>query len=1038
MKLSDISVRRPVFASVISLILVVFGVISFMRLPVQEYPDVESPYVTVSTVYPGASQDVIDSRVTEIIEGAVGGLEGIKTISSNSQNGRSDVVVEFALSRDPDGAANDVRDAVSRAIRDLPEDVRPPEITKDDGGSNFAISIPFSSSTWSREEITEYLTRNLTDRFGALPGVARAAAYGSKFAMRVWLDRKAMTARGLTASDIEAALRNENIELPAGSIDSETHRFTVRVDRGFKTENDFRNLVIGRGEDGYLIRLGDVAQVVLMSEDTRTKTVDRHGDRVLLALLRQSKANILEISDAARNLVKEIKPTLPKDLHFELGSDDAQYVREAINEVYMTLVIVAVVVIGVIYLFLGSMRAAAIPAITVPVCLIATFTVLAALGLSINMMTLLALLLAIGLVVDDAIVVLENVQRRIDEGEPPLLAAYRGTRQVGFAVLTTTAVVIAVFTPVIFVKGSIGPIFTELSIAVASAVAFSCLVALTLSASLSGRLLKPAMQKSGPSQIVNRNFDRLSAAYAGFLPKVLAVPRLVMMGLVGVLCLVVVMYLLLPKELAPMEDRGSLRINTTGPEGTSFEGMMPKMEMVRQILIEHAKKGEIRTFYVRVPGSFTASGKFNLISGSVYLTSGNERKVSSAELIAILNKEINAIPGLRGRVSMRQGFSTSGGSAPVQFVIGGSNYNELVKWRDIMMDAAAKNPKLVAIQSDYVETSPQLRVDIDHARAGDLGVTSQAIGRTLQTLLGGSKVTTFLYQGEERDVILQLSDENRRELKDLTNINVRSNRSGELIPLSNLVSLTETAGPSELNRFNRMRAITISASLAPGYTLGEALDYLENIAHEELPAEAHIDYRGESREFKEAGGSLMVTFALAFIIVFLVLAAQFESFIHPLVIMLTVPLAVFGGLFGLVLGGSSINAYSQIGIIILVGLAAKNGILIVEFANQLRDQGLQIRDALCEAVRVRFRPIVMTNVATALGVLPLVLATGPGAAGRQTIGLVIMFGVGFATLFTLFVIPVFYDMLARYTRPPHETDERLAAYERNARREPAE
>jgi multidrug efflux pump len=1029
MILSDISVKRPVFASVISLLLVAFGIISISQLPVQEYPDVDPAIVTIQTSYPGASAAIMDNRVTELIEETTGGIEGIKTISSVSQDGRSDVTIEFELSRDIDDAANDVRDAVSRIVDDLPQDANPPEISKDDGGTSSSVIVPFTSQIMPREEITEYLERNLIDRFGALPGVGRARAFGSKYAMRIWLDRQALTARSLTVADVEAALRAENVELPAGVIQSPLRKFTVRVERGYKSAEDFANLVIARGADGYLVRLGDVAKVELGSNEPYAWQVGRYGERAIVSITRQAKANLLELSNAVRELLKEIKPTLPEGLVFEGGRDEADYVREAISEIYLTLGIVAMVVIGVIYLFLGSIRAALIPSVTVPVCLIATFIVLAAFGLSINLMTLLALLLAIGLVVDDAIVVLENVQRRIEEGEPPLLAAFLGTRQVAFAVLATTAVVLAVFAPVIFVKGSIGPIFTELSVAVAAAVAFSALVALTLSASLCGRMLRPSGKKTGPAQIVNRNFDRLAGVYARFLPKVLAVPRLVGLGLVGIITVTVLIYNVLPRELAPLEDRGATRHAGSSAEGTSFAAMKIKGQQIKDILARHVEKGEVNSFYHRVPGSFGSTLKYNTFYGGTFLTPPGERKKTTAEIVAELNREINAIPGIRGRVTMRQGFSTSGGGAPIEFVIGGANYDQLAKWRDLMMDRIAENPKLIAVDSDYRETSPQLRVQINRERAADLGISVQTISRTLQTLVGSSRVTTFIYEGEERDVILQLGDKDRRLVTDVTNINVRSARTGELVPLSNLVSIEEFAGPGELNRFNRMRAITISASLAPGYTQGEALDYLDTLARETLPAGAQIDYRGESREFKEAISNLMFTFLMAFLIVFLVLAAQFESFVHPFIIILTVPLAVFGGLVGLYLGGSTINAYSQIGIIILMGLAAKNGILIVEFANQLRDAGMHIREALLEAVRVRFRPILMTNIATALGVVPLVIASGPGAAGRQTIGLVIFFGVICATFFTLFVIPVFYDLLAHYTRPPRETEERLAAYE---------
>jgi len=1032
MFLSDISVKRPVLATVLNFLLVAFGVLSFNQLPVRELPDIDRPVVSIDTTYRGASAFVVDQRITQLLEDRISGIEGIEAINSTSQDGRSDIAIEFSVNRDIDEAANDVRAALSRALDNLPEEADPPETAKANTGGGTTIWFNLFSDELDELELTDYADRYIVDRLSVLEGVARVRIGGSqRYAMRIWLSRVELAARGLTSEDVERALRAENVELPAGSIESVDRQFTVRVARSYSTAEDFRELVIFEAEDGYLIRLGDVARVEIGPDEWRREFRGNTQPQVGLGIIRQSTANELEVARLAKAEVDRIRETLPESIQIANSFDRSMFVAAAIDEVYITLSIAMGVVILVIYIFLGSVRAAIIPAVTVPVCLIATFSVLAAMGLSVNLLTLLALVLSIGLVVDDSIVVLENVQRRIDAGEPPLVAAFRGTRQVGFAVIATTAVLVSVFIPIMFLQDDIGRLFFELAVAVSAAVIFSSFVALTLSAMLTSKLLRPASGSTLVARITLRFFAWLNTAYISSLKGILYRPIIVMLTLGTSVLAIYWLANQLDREAVPMEDRAFMLVFVSGPEGQSFEATRGALRKVESILMEYQGEpgeGEISRVLMRAPRSFGSSASFNDGFGIIILHPWQYRDRHGLELVAEVNRRFAEIPEARVRAFMPQGIR-SGDSVAVQFVIGGPDYQQLAEWRDIVLAKASENPGLIQVDSDLTETKPQLKIRIDRTRAADLGVSVAAIGRTLETMLGGRRVTTYLDRGEEYDVILQGEESEQNTPNDMTNIFVRSDRSGELIPLSNLITVDETADPTSLNRYNRVRAVTIEAGLAPGYSLGEALAFLEDIVRTELPATASIDYKGESKEYREAAGSFIFTLALAGLIVFLVLAAQFESFIHPFVILLSVPLAIAGGLYGLFMIDSTLNIYSQIGIVILVALAAKNGILIVEFANQMRDAGMAIEKAVLTAAETRFRPILMTGMSTAFGAMPLVLASGAGEASRQTIGIVIFAGVGFATLLTLFVIPVFYMATARFTTPPGKIARELEVWE---------
>jgi multidrug efflux pump len=1023
MWLSDISVKRPVFATVLSLMLVALGALSFRDLTVREYPDTVSPTVQVQVGYPGASADIVETRITQVLEGELSGIEGVKSIRSTSRDQRAQLTVEFYINRDLDEAANDVRDRISRVVRRLPEDADAPQVAKADADTQPIMWLTLTSDSMGMMELTDYMERYLIDRFAVIPGVSQINVFGSGGpSMRIWLDRLALAARNLTVTDIEAALNRENLELPAGRIESRDLDFQVRIARNYQTADEFRNLVIAQGEDGHLVRLGEVATVEVGPREHQRMFRTNGGITTGFGIIKQSTANTVEVLDGVKREVELVNSDLPEGMELITSGDDSLYIRAAIEEIYFTIAITTALVGFVIFVFLGSLRATLIPLVTIPVCLVATFSVLAAFGYSINLVTLLALALSIGLVVDDAIVVLENAHRRIENGEAPLLAAYNGTRQVAFAVIATTVVLVSVFAPVAFLRDSIGRIFAELAVTMAAAVTFSMVLALSLSPMMCSKLLRPSTKESWLTHRLDKGFEWISAKYQALLRGALRYSWASVLACAAIGVGAYTLLQVIPQEYAPQEDRGQFNGMIQAPEGTSFQRLSEQAMKVEEYLQPYFDDGTIQRGVISVPGWGDQAGIVN-----VTLKPWGERTVGTAELLARLNRGWEEIPDLRIIAFMSSGNRGGGGGGgqPVQLVLGGPNYEELARWRDIIIARASENPGLLRLDSDLRETQPQVLVRVDTDRAASLGVTARSIGTTLQTLMSERQVTTYVVDGEEYDVVLQAKPEQRATYQDLRNIFVRSERSGELIPLSNLTRLEDMAGPSQLNRHNRMRAVTITANLAPGYTLGEALEYLEGLVRAELPATAQIDYRGESLEYKEASGALYFTFGIALLVVFLVLAAQFESFVHPLVIMVTVPLAVAGGLLGLWLSGKTLNIYSQIGIIMLVGIAAKNGVLIVEFINQLRDKGMEFHDAIVEAARIRFRPVVMTAFAATMGAVPLIFAYGPGAESRQALGVVIFWGVSLATLFTLFIVPAVYNLFARRTGSPQAVAQKL-------------
>jgi multidrug efflux pump len=1019
MLISDVSVKRPVFAAVISLLLVIIGLLSVSRMPIREYPDIERPIVSISTSYRGAASDIVERRVTQILEDQLAGISGITKISSSSYDEISNIVLEFSRDRDIDSAANDVRDRIGRVQQNLPDEADPPEVSKQDRGAETTMWIDVSSDTLSLMQISDYAERYLIDALSVVPGVANVRGTGNRRpAMRIWVDPKRLAARGLTVNDIEDALRRENVQIPSGRLESTTREFTLRTDTGFASVSDFEQLVLAQGADNYLVRLGEVAEIELAPEDVRSFSRTDGRDGMALGVIPQAQANLLQVNSDVRKRIGELQSTLPPDVNLVINMDYSIFIRESLKEVGKALALALLLVLIVIYAFIGTLRATLIPAVTIPISLISAFVVMGALGFSLNTLTMLGFVLAIGLVVDDAIIVLENIARRIEGKEPTLLAATNGTREIGFAVIATTLVLVAVILPVSFMPGNIGMVFGEFGISLAAAVCFSSLISLTLVPMLSTKLFSDnRLHRSWLTHSVNRLFQRLAAAYGRLLRRAIARPRPVIAGAILIFVASLTLVGQLAVEYMPREDRGMAMIMITAPDGASLDYTLGHVQQVEKIALADTEKGDVLRILSR-SGNRGGGADVNTARIFAPMSLWSERDRTAAEIVQNWNRQLAELPGVDAFAMAPGAFSLGQSGRPLNIVLGGTSYEELAAWRDIVMEEAEKLPGLSNLESDYKERKPKIDVSVDRDRAADLGVSLANVGRTLETVLGSRVVTTFIDRGEEYRVILQGADERRQTPSDLDNIYVRSDNSAQLIPLSNLVTLREVAGPVDLRRFDRMRSITISGSLNPGYSLGHAIKDLEKIVAEKLPDTARLNYDGESRDFKSTGSAIYLTFALALTVGYLVLAAQFESFKHPLIIMTTVPLAITGALIGLYVFGSTINIYSQIGVIMLIGLAAKNGILIVEFANQLRDRGLEFREAVIESSITRLRPVLMTSMCTAFGAVPLLLATGAGALSRQSIGAVVFFGVSFSVILTLVVVPTVYSLMARNTHSP--------------------
>ena len=1018
MNISELCIRRPVFASVFSMMLVIFGVVALERLALREYPDISRPVVSISTTYRGASASVVENKVTQAIEDRVAGIEGILKLESDSEEERSSIRIEFDSDRDIDAAANDVRDRIARVLGQLPKEVDPPQIVKSDSSAEPVMNLSFNSDQMTPLEVTDYAERYIVDRLSTVPGVSRAALTGGRrAAMRIWLDRQALAARSLTAVDVENALRRENVQLPAGRLESRTREFSLRTEIGLDTEEDFRRLVIGRSADGRVTRLGDVAEIRIGPESDRSllRTNGRAG--VGIGIEAQSKANVLEVVRGVRQEVDRLREGLPKGASLVINVDNGVSIEAAIREVLIAVLFAFISVLVVIYGFLGTLRATFIPAITIPVSVIAACIAINVLGYSINVITLLGIVLAIGLVVDDSIVVLENIHRRAEFDEPPLVAAVRGSREIGFAVVATTLTLVTVFVPISFLPGDLGRLFREFGLTLAAAVLFSALIALTLTPMLASRLPpEREMQHGKFAKLVEQFFKKLSARYESDLRRVMQRPLLIVGIVAGLSVVGGVTFKFLPEEFAPSQDIGRLFVTLQAPEGASFEYTEEYGRKLEAIAAREVEKGDITRVTLRVPAMQDSTGSVNNARLILTLAPWSERKRSAKEIAASLTKQIGTLQGVRANTAMPNALRGGWGS-PVQAVIGGPDYEQLGEWSAKLAALAESNPGLIGVDQSYKPRKPQIRVAIDRDKAADLGVSLQTVGRTLETMLGSRIVTTFIDRGREYNVILQGRADERATTTDLTNLTVRSDRSGEIVPLASIVRLNEVATPTTLSRFDRLRSVKVTANLAEDYTMGEAVKWFETTVRKELPPGATLMWDGESADYVRSGGQLWVTLLFAVLIVFLVLAAQFESFVHPAIIMTTVPLALLGAVFGLKLHGMSINIYSQIAVIMLIGIAAKNGVLIVEFANQLRDRGVEFREAIVKAAATRLRPVLMTSLCTAFGAIPFLLATGAGAEQRKPIGIVVFYGTLLSVCLTLLVVPAVYSLVARRTKP---------------------
>ena len=1016
MFLTDLSIKRPVVATVMSLVLVIFGLVTFQEIPTDELPDVQPPVVTIQTDYKGASAEIIDTQITQKIEDFVGGTPGLETIDSFSEDESSRITLTFETKLDLDDVTNDVRSSVARVVDNLPEGAQPPEIYKQSAGMRTTMWLSFSSDDMSDLELTDYADRYLTDTFSTVPGVGRVRLGGQReLSLRVWLDPLALAARDLTTQEVEQTLRKENVEFPAGRIESKDIDLTIKLDKAYQNLENYKKLPLKRAKDGSIITLEDVARVEVGAESTRTLFKGNGKQVVGIGIYQQSDANTISVANGVKKKIIEIRPTLPPGTTLEVSFDRSNYIKAAIKEVYKTLVIALILVTIIIYLFLGNIRALIVPIIALPVSLISTFLAIYIFDFSINLFTLMALVLAIGIVVDDAIVMLENIVRRIELGETPLVAAYKGAKQVSFAIIATTVVLVAVFVPLVFIKGITGVLFTQTAITLASAVIISSFVALSLSPMLGSKFLKKNMKKSNIVIKFQKLLNSVTISYKSSLITWINKKKIIISFLAGTLALTVFLFSYAPKELIAPEDRGAFFVIIKAPQGSGFNFTKSKAEDIEKLLLPEVGKGEYRKLIMRVPGFGRSSKQVNSGFIIVLLEPWSKRDRHGVKIMRESFGKIGQVPGVLAFPVMPQGIRTGGVESPVQFVILGSTYNQLIEWKNIIKKEARKNPGLTSIQDDFDLNKPQLNVKIDQKKAADLGVSTEDIGRTIETIFGSKNVTRFTQDGKEYSIILQGDIKDRQEPDSISKVFVRSKNNNKLVSISNLVSYNEEGQSPFLARYNRQKAVTISARLVGDYSLDEALKFLVKVVEENTP-QAKIAYKGESEEYKKTNNELYIIFALALITAYLAMCAQFESWRHPFTIMLTVPMAILGGILGLLVVGSSLNVYSQIALVILIGLSAKNGILIVEFANQLRKEGIKFEVAIVEAATIRLRPILMTSLSTLFGVLPLIIGSGPGAASRLTVGITIFGGMLFSTFFTLYVIPTIYSIVGKNTQ----------------------
>ena len=1027
MFITDLSIRRPVVSAVFSMILVVFGLFVFWKLPVRELPaGLQPPVVQVQVDYQGASAEIISSEIVEIIEDVIGGAEGIKNIDSTSENGRATIKIEFDTSIDLDAATNDIRDRVSRVADNLPEDADAPEILKQSGGFTTSMWLSVSSTTWSDLEIGDYTRRYLVDNFSNVKGVGRILVGGLReLSVRVYISPTKLAANDLTVQEVEQALRKENISFPAGSLEATNIDLTINLDKAYKDLSSIKQLPIKKIKNS-VIRLENIADVKYgpVSEKTLFKAQSKEGkpgEKVVgIGIYAKSGASTVELSKRVKERIKEVKKTLPDGLKLGVSFDRATYINAAINEVYKTLAIAFVLVVIIIYLFLGNLKAVIVPAVALPVSLISAALGLWFFGLSINIFVLLAAILAIGIVVDDSIIMTDAIYNRVENGETPLVASVNGSKSVTFAIISTTLVLVAVFLPLIFIEGISGTLFKETAISLTFAIVVSSFVALTLSPMLASKFLNKNTKKSKIILKFENYYNSFLEFYLETLNYWINKQKLIIAFMFFVVIASTLLFNFSPKELLPKEDRGVYLVIGKTDEGSSFQYTADKAEEIERRLIPLIKKdGEsYKRVIMRVPGFGRASKSYNSFIIIALLDDWKDRDESTVKIMRKAIGKIVTLPQALAFPISPQSIRVSSYNKPVQMVLLGNSYDQLERWQKSIMMKLRKNKNLAAVESDYSKNKPEIKLIINRKKAQDLGVSIQSIGSTVNTLFSGKTVTKFNKQGKEYPIILQADIENRKKSESLSKIFVRSETTGKLISLANLVEFKEVGSAKILARYDRQRAVTISARLVGDYTLSEALIYLEKTVNKNVP-DARIEWKGKSEELKETSNELFIIFALALVTAFLVMSANFNSFIHPLVIMLTVPLSVFGGIIFILLFNSSINIFSQIALVILIGISTKNSILIVDWANQLRRAGKNIKSAALEACRRRFRAIIMTSLSTMIAMVPLLIGNiGPGAGegSRLAIGDTIFGGMLISTFFTLYVTPTMYVLLTKNTK----------------------
>ncbi|MFN8696840.1 MAG: efflux RND transporter permease subunit [Burkholderiales bacterium] len=1003
MVLSDVCINRPVFAMVLSLLILLVGLISYSRLAVRELPKIDQPIVNVTTTYRGASADVMESQVTKPLEDSLSGIEGVDILTSVSRAEQSDITVTFKLSRDPDSAAADVRDKVSRVRGRLPQAIDEPIIAKTDADAFPILFIAFSSDKHTQMQQSDYANLYIRPRLNTVPGVADVRINGERrSSMRIWLDRGKLASLKLTTQDVEDAIRRQNVEIPAGRIESAKREFNVLSQTDLSTPEQFGAIII-RDAAGYPVRVRDVAKVEVAPVNERVITRFRGNPAISLGVVRQSTANTLDIAKSVRQEIAGINKSLPEGMKLTMSYDSAVFIEESTKNVFKTIVEAIVLVALVIFLFLRNLRATLIPLVTIPISLIGTFTLLYVAGFSINVLTLLAMVLAIGLVVDDAIVVLENIYRNMEKGMKPFEASLEGSREIGFAIIAMTLTLAAVFVPLSFGTTRTDRLFIEFALALAGAVIVSGFVALTLSPMMCSKLLKHEPTHGKLYNGIESFFNWQTEAYRRWLAASLERRHIGVIIWVIFAGVSVPLFMNIKSELAPVEDRGVIFGPFRAPEGSTISYTSQYSRQMEQV---YASVPEASRFFVN-SGNPTPDAGFSIL----ILKDWKDRSRTSLEIANDIRPKMRAIPGITASALTPPSLA-GGRDAPVQFILmTQAPYTELARMVERLQDEMRKSPMFFNVDSDLRMSQPELRIIVNREKLGDQGVPVETVGRTLETMLGGRVVTRYKQDGEQYDVIVQVAADDRNTPQDISDIYVRA-RSGEMVPLSSVTSIRETVSPRNLNHFNRLRSATVTSEIATGYSLGEALNYMNEAAARVLP-QVQTDLVGQSREYREGANTLLLTFGLALCFIYLVLAAQFESFVDPFVIMLTVPLSITGALLALWATNNSLNVFSKIGLVTLVGLITKHGILIVEFANQLQAQGRSVKDAVIEAAVLRLRPILMTTGATVLGALPLAIASGAGAESRQQIGWVIVGGMTLGTLLTLFVVPTFYTVFAR-------------------------